>query len=72
MSKRTFVGNPNSILITGNVDAQPTPLSESQHRILWSLQITITLTEDALLIFLQSRVEKLLAWAAGDLSVSFL
>jgi len=31
------------------------------------LRITITLTEDAFLIFfLQSGVEKLLAWAAGD------
>jgi len=29
-----------------------------------SLQIIITLTEDAL--FLQSGAEKLLAWAAGD------
>jgi len=30
------------------------------------MQITITLTEGALLIFLQSGVEKLLAWAAED------
>jgi len=29
---------------------------------LWSQEITITLTEDALLIFLQYGVEKLLAW----------
>jgi len=29
------------------------------------LQITITLTEDALLIFLQARVEKLLAFGWG-------
>jgi len=39
---------------------------ESRHRSLWSLQITITLTEGALLIFLQSGVKKFLAWAAGD------
>jgi len=31
------------------------------------LQITFTLTESALLIFLQSEVEKLLAWEAGGL-----
>jgi len=35
------------------------------HRRQWSLQISITLTEGGLLIFLQSGVEKLLAWAAG-------
>jgi len=29
------------------------------------MQITITLTESTLLIFLQSRVEKLLAWVVG-------
>jgi len=29
---------------------------------LWSLQTTITLAEGAVLIFLQSEVEKLLAW----------
>jgi len=39
---------------------------ESCHRSLWLLQIIITLTESALLIFLQFVVEKLLAWAAGD------
>jgi len=38
-----------------------------RHRSLWSLQITITLTESAFVdFFLQSGVEKLLAWAAGD------
>jgi len=31
-----------------------------------ALQITITLTEDALLIFLKSGVEKLLEWADKD------
>jgi len=36
------------------------------HRSLWSLQISITLTESALLIFFQSGVEKLPAWTAGD------
>jgi len=36
---------------SGDVDAQPTPLWESCHRSLWPLQITITLTEGALLIF---------------------
>jgi len=51
---------------SGDVDGQSTPLSESCHRSLWPLQITITLTEGALLIFLHSRVEKLLAWVAGD------
>jgi len=35
---------------SGNVDAQPTTLYESCQRSLWSLQITITLTESALLI----------------------
>jgi len=34
----------------GDVDARPTPLLESCHGSLWSLQITITLTERALLI----------------------
>jgi len=36
---------------SGNIDVHPTPLYESSHRNLWSLQITITLTESALLIF---------------------
>jgi len=53
-------------LVQYDVDAQPTPLEESLHRSLWSLQITITLTETALLIFLQFVLEKLLAWASGD------
>jgi len=39
--------------------------NESRHRSLWSLQITIILTEKVLLIFLQSGVEKMLASAAG-------
>jgi len=39
--------------------------AESHHKSLWSQQITITLTENALLIFLQSRVEKLLAYGPG-------
>jgi len=34
--------------------------------VLWSLQITITLTEGAKLIILQSGVKKLLAWEAVD------
>jgi len=37
--------NPQSI-DSGNVYARPTTLSESHHRRLWSLQITITLTEN--------------------------
>jgi len=37
---------------SGDVDAQPTPLKEFCHRSLWPLQLTITLTESALLIFL--------------------
>jgi len=36
---------------SSDVDAWPTPLQESRHRCLWPLQITITLTESALLIF---------------------
>jgi len=36
---------------SGDVDARPTPFKESRHRSLWPLQITITLTESALLIF---------------------
>jgi len=44
-----------------NVDARSTPLSESRHKRLWLLQININLTEDVLLVFLQSGVEKLLA-----------
>jgi len=40
-------------------------LSKSTIACLWSLQITITLTEGALLIFFAIWVEKLLAWAAG-------
>jgi len=36
---------------SGDVDARSTPLKESRHRSLWSLQIIITLTESALLIF---------------------
>jgi len=36
--------------------------------VFWLLQITVTLTEGAWLIFLQSGVEKLLAWAAGGLN----
>jgi len=51
---------------SGDVDARPTPLEESRHKSLWPLQITITLTESALLIFLQSGVGKLLAWVGGD------
>jgi len=51
---------------SGNVDAQSTPLTKSCPRSLWSLQITITLTEATLLIFLQYGVEKLLVWVAGD------
>jgi len=35
---------------SGDVDYRPTPLYESRHRSLWSLQITITLTEGALMI----------------------
>jgi len=51
---------------SGDVDVRPTPFYESHHRSLWSLQITFTLTESALLIFFAIRVEKLLAWAAGE------
>jgi len=47
---------------SGNVDARSTLLSESHHRSLWTLQITINLTEAALLIFLQFIVKKLLVW----------
>jgi len=47
---------------SGDVDEWSPPLSESRHISPWTLLITITLTEHALLIFLQSRVEKLLAW----------
>jgi len=36
---------------SSDVNAQSTPLEESHHRILCSLQITITLTEGAWLIF---------------------
>jgi len=47
------------IIDSGNVNAQSTSLSESRHRSLWSLQITIILTEGASLIFLQFGVEKI-------------
>jgi len=40
---------------SGNVDVRPTPLKESCHRSLWSLQITITLTESAYLTFFAIR-----------------
>jgi len=46
----------------GDVHATSTTFSESHHISLRPLQITITLTEGALLIFLQSWFEKLLAW----------
>jgi len=51
---------------SSDVNAGSTSVSEFRHGSLGSLQITITLTECALLIFLQSEVEKLLAWPAGD------
>jgi len=41
-------------------------LYESPAIEVYGLQITMTLTESALLIFLQSGVEKLLAWVPGD------
>jgi len=44
---------------SGDVDARPTPSQESRHRSLWSLPTAFTPTESALLIFLQSGVEKL-------------
>jgi len=68
VKNKTFdkCNNNNSSIDSGDVDARPIPLQESCHRSLWPLQITITLTESALWIFLQSGVEKLLAWAAGD------
>jgi len=63
--------NKNNNLVqytySSNVDGLSTSLYESRRRSLWSLRITNTLTEsDILLIFLQSRVEKLLSWAARD------
>jgi len=42
------------------------------HRNLWSLKITITLTERALLIFLQYRVEKLLGIELTTLDLNSL
>jgi len=51
---------------SGNVDARPTPFKSPPLNFLRSPQITITLTESALLILFQSGVEKLLAWVAGD------
>jgi len=39
---------------------------------LWTLQNTITLTEDALLIFVHTGVEKLLAWQGIELTTSDL
>jgi len=57
---------------SGNLYAPPTPLKESSHRILWSLQITITLIERTMLIFLQSGVKKLLAWAASGIESTTL
>jgi len=40
--------------------------------LLWTLQRTITLTENALLNFLQTAVEKLLAWQGIELTTSDL
>jgi len=50
------------------VNARSTSLSESCHRSLWTMRITVTLVVGALLIFLQSGAEKLLAWVFGDLN----
>jgi len=51
----------------GNVNAGSTPLKESRHRSVWSLQITITLIMSVpCIFFLQFGVEKLLAWAVND------
>jgi len=43
---------------SGNVDEQPTHLSESRLRSLWSLQIITTLTESAVLILFGNSVLK--------------
>jgi len=42
---------------SGNVNAKSTSLSESCHLRPWSLPITISLTDGAMVIFLQSEVE---------------
>jgi len=60
-----YYNNNNNLLQYRFRRCWSTPLYESHPISLWSLQITITLTESALLIFLQSRIEKLLVWA-GD------
>jgi len=57
--------NNNNNLVDRYFLSRTTPLEESRHRSLWSLQITITLSESALLIFLHSGFEKLLAQGAG-------
>jgi len=60
----SYMDNIIIIIILCSVDsfdgyARPTPLKESRHRSLWSLQITITQTEIVLLIFLQSGLQVL-------------